>query len=178
MITEQDIVERLRNHVNHRNGPSLLNGAWQMMLDAADEITKLRAERDAALALQKCECDPDEACEVLTKAWAERDAALERARRDREYCTEQIGEDIKLVNQVIALSAERDFAKDDARKGYREVNNLRAERDAAAREMRKRCAAKAGQFLVISELPTAKEIAVNNTVCKVVSAISALPDTP
>jgi hypothetical protein len=48
MITEQDIVERLRNHVNHRNGPSLLNGAWQMMLDAAEEITKLRVERDAA----------------------------------------------------------------------------------------------------------------------------------
>jgi hypothetical protein len=48
MNAEQDIVERLRNHVNHRNGPSLLNGAWQMMLDAADEIAKLRAERDAA----------------------------------------------------------------------------------------------------------------------------------
>jgi hypothetical protein len=48
MNTEQDIVERLRNHVNHRNGPSLLNGARQMMLDAADEITNLRAERDAA----------------------------------------------------------------------------------------------------------------------------------
>jgi hypothetical protein len=45
MITEQDIVERLRNHVNHRNGPSLLNGAWQMMLDAADH-----AIRDHALS--------------------------------------------------------------------------------------------------------------------------------
>jgi hypothetical protein len=94
MNTEPDIVERLRNHVNHRNGPSLLTGARQMMLDAADEIIKLRAERDAAV-----------------------------------------------------------------------------------RVMRERCAAKAGQFLVISELPTAKEIAVNNTVCKVVSAISALPPT-
>jgi hypothetical protein len=54
MITEQDIVERLRNHVNHRNGPSLLNGAWQMMLEAADEIANLRAERDDWKGAAEC----------------------------------------------------------------------------------------------------------------------------
>jgi hypothetical protein len=37
-----DIVERLRKHVNNRGGPSLQNGAWEMMLEAADEIEKLR----------------------------------------------------------------------------------------------------------------------------------------
>jgi hypothetical protein len=54
MNTEQDIVERLRNHVNHRNGPSLLNGAWQMMLDASDEIANLRAERDDWKGAAEC----------------------------------------------------------------------------------------------------------------------------
>lgn len=38
-----DIVERLRNHVNHRGGPTIENSAWQMMLEAAAEIEKLRA---------------------------------------------------------------------------------------------------------------------------------------
>jgi hypothetical protein len=125
MITEQDIVERLRNHVNHRNGPSLLNGAWQMMLDAADEIISLRAERD--------------------------------------------------------------FAKDDARKGYREITKLRAERDAAARDMQERCAgwhdaqattcrdlAKANQGnevgIVFHALVVDHEVAAN--------VIRALPDAP
>jgi hypothetical protein len=125
MITEQDIVERLRNHVNHRNGPSLLNGAWQMMLDAADEIISLRAERD--------------------------------------------------------------FAKDDARKGYREVNNLRFERDAAARDMRERCAgwhdaeaticrdvAKANQGNEVG--PVFHALVVDHEVAA--DAIRALPDAP
>lgn len=38
-----DLVERLRNHVNNRGGPSIENGAWQMMLDAADMIEHLKA---------------------------------------------------------------------------------------------------------------------------------------
>ena len=37
-----DIVERLRKHVNDRGGASLENGAWSMMLKAADEIERLR----------------------------------------------------------------------------------------------------------------------------------------
>jgi hypothetical protein len=37
-----DIVERLRKHVNNRGGPSLQNGAWEMMLEAADLIERLR----------------------------------------------------------------------------------------------------------------------------------------
>ena len=38
-----DIVKKLRQHVESRGGPTL-NGAWQMMLDAADEIEHLRKE--------------------------------------------------------------------------------------------------------------------------------------
>lgn len=40
--TADDIVKRLRNHVNNRGGPSIANGAWEMMLEAADEIERLR----------------------------------------------------------------------------------------------------------------------------------------
>jgi hypothetical protein len=72
MINEPDIVERLRNHVNHRNGPSLLNGEELMMLDAAAEITKLRAETEDLL----------NAAEHFR---AERDAA---AREMRERCAD------------------------------------------------------------------------------------------
>jgi hypothetical protein len=39
-----DIVERLRKHVNDRGGASLENGAWSMMLKAADEIERLRKQ--------------------------------------------------------------------------------------------------------------------------------------
>jgi hypothetical protein len=38
-----DIIERLRKHVNNRGGPSIANGAWEMMLEAATEIEQLRA---------------------------------------------------------------------------------------------------------------------------------------
>lgn len=38
-----DIVERMRNHVNYRGGPTIENSAWQMMLESADEIERLRA---------------------------------------------------------------------------------------------------------------------------------------
>ena len=40
---KSDIVNRLRAHVSDRGGASLQNGAWQMMLQAADEIDELRA---------------------------------------------------------------------------------------------------------------------------------------
>jgi len=43
-----DIVERLRNHVNHRGGPTIENSAWQMMLEAAAEIEKLRERLEKA----------------------------------------------------------------------------------------------------------------------------------
>lgn len=51
----ETLIERLRGHVNKRHGPSkspitgkfnLPNGAWAMMLDAADELTRLTAQRD------------------------------------------------------------------------------------------------------------------------------------
>lgn len=41
-----DLVKRLRKHVEDRGGPKLENGAWQMMLDAANEIERLRAENE------------------------------------------------------------------------------------------------------------------------------------
>jgi hypothetical protein len=37
-----ELVERMRGHVEKRGGPTL-NGAWAMMLEAADEIERLRA---------------------------------------------------------------------------------------------------------------------------------------
>lgn len=42
-----DLVARLRSHVRSRlsgSAPVLSNGAWEMMLEAADEIKRLRAE--------------------------------------------------------------------------------------------------------------------------------------
>lgn len=63
MSTEADIVERLRKHVNDRGGASIDNGAWQMMLDAADEIVHLRDELGAA-ALE-CEILKQQAAAVI-----------------------------------------------------------------------------------------------------------------
>lgn len=37
-----DLPERLRTHVLARGGPALGNGAWKMMLEAANEIERLR----------------------------------------------------------------------------------------------------------------------------------------
>ena len=43
-----DLAERLRYHVNSRlvekNAPSLANGAWAMMLEAADKIDRLESD--------------------------------------------------------------------------------------------------------------------------------------
>lgn len=39
-----NIAEKLRNHVNSHGGPSLENGVWQLMLDAAGEIERLQSE--------------------------------------------------------------------------------------------------------------------------------------
>jgi hypothetical protein len=46
-----DLVQRLRDHVIGRlpgSEPAIRNGAWDMMLQAADEIERLRAELDRA----------------------------------------------------------------------------------------------------------------------------------
>jgi hypothetical protein len=47
-----DIVERLRAHVTDRGGASLPNGAWDMMLEAADEIERLTSMADVATTKQ------------------------------------------------------------------------------------------------------------------------------
>lgn len=44
----------------------------------------------------------------ISRLTSERDAALEQARRDREYCAAQTGENVRLANQVMAVAAERD----------------------------------------------------------------------
>lgn len=43
------IEERLRQHVTARGGPQIENGVWSMMLEAADEIDRLR-QRDTEAA--------------------------------------------------------------------------------------------------------------------------------
>lgn len=52
------LVERLREHINKRGGPTIANNAWTMMLSAADALERLVAdnarltrERDEALAM-------------------------------------------------------------------------------------------------------------------------------
>lgn len=45
-----EIINRLRNHVRSRlpgTAPQIENGAWQMMLDAADRIEELEAEKQS-----------------------------------------------------------------------------------------------------------------------------------
>jgi hypothetical protein len=57
----KSLVERLRNHVQDRGGPTHQNGAWEMMLEAADRIESqqldikaltLRLEEAAKLTLK------------------------------------------------------------------------------------------------------------------------------
>lgn len=52
-----DIVERLRKHVEHRGGAALQNGAWAMMLEAADDIARLREALRLTRRALKEECD-------------------------------------------------------------------------------------------------------------------------
>jgi hypothetical protein len=40
-LSADEIVKRLRNHVNERGGPTLNNGTWELMLRAADLIEEL-----------------------------------------------------------------------------------------------------------------------------------------
>lgn len=87
MNTEADIVERLRKHVTDRGGASIENGAWQMMLDAAQAIERLRIfvakESDSANKLLDQALDLTSRLEVVS---AERDAA---ARDMRERCAKE-----------------------------------------------------------------------------------------
>lgn len=39
---------RLREHVGVRGGPTLQNGVWQLMLDAADEMDAIQRKLDDA----------------------------------------------------------------------------------------------------------------------------------
>lgn len=53
----EDITKRLRDHVNNRGGPSIQNGAWEMMLEAADFIEQLREALRLTRRAMKEECD-------------------------------------------------------------------------------------------------------------------------
>lgn len=75
-------VERLRSELANATG-IIEREAWLETARAEgkpgpyvsfDDYERLRAERDAAFKMTKCECGPDEACANLVKAWAERDA--------------------------------------------------------------------------------------------------------
>lgn len=94
------------------------DGTWPMF-DAADAITQLRAERDAAFKMSKCECGPDECCANLAKlhndlaaarklladawAWFIDDNDLEAARRIDAF-----------LARDPAASKDHDLARQDA----------------------------------------------------------------
>jgi hypothetical protein len=52
-----DIAVRLREHVRNRGGSTLGNGAWDMMLEAADEIERTREVLKLVRRALKEECD-------------------------------------------------------------------------------------------------------------------------
>ncbi len=62
-MSKDDLIERLRDHVNKRGGPALKNGAWDMMLEAAAEIERLRAR------LAEAEKDVNEFLSRLGPRW-------------------------------------------------------------------------------------------------------------
>lgn len=62
------IVQRLRDHVAARGGPTLENGAWQMMLDAADRIEALEMQQTLDyLALRRAN-DRGDRCQSIVVA--------------------------------------------------------------------------------------------------------------
>lgn len=62
-----DLVERLRAHVNNRGGASLQNGAWQMMLDAADKIEKLQRRVTVLEMVIQEELDEFDCCDEANR---------------------------------------------------------------------------------------------------------------
>lgn len=42
-----EISQKLRSYVQSRGGPALKGGAWELMLEAADEIDRMQTRVDA-----------------------------------------------------------------------------------------------------------------------------------
>lgn len=82
-----DIVERLRAHVKDRGGSSLANGAWDMMLEAANEIERLEFEYERA----------DQSAKRLGAKWKEAVEGL----RDPAQTVQPLG----LQNEIDRLRA-------------------------------------------------------------------------
>jgi hypothetical protein len=62
------IIQRLRAHVAARGGPTVANGAWQMMLDAADRIETLEMQQTLDyLALRRANARGDR-CQAIVVA--------------------------------------------------------------------------------------------------------------
>lgn len=53
-----DIVERLRSHVQRGGGAQIRHGAWDMMLEAADEIERLMGAV-TKISYMDCQCGED-----------------------------------------------------------------------------------------------------------------------
>jgi len=85
----------------------------------AEELAKVKAERDAAFEMSRCECGTDEACANLARLHRERDAAVADAERYRWL------RDVAWSRGDAILYTERygpedwDAAIDAARKGER-----------------------------------------------------------
>lgn len=88
-----DLLQRLRDTCVDYDGSQmpavaeLRNVSCGLLREAADEIERLRRERDAAFSLSRCECGTDECCRNLvasiTRAEsAERERDEARAERD------------------------------------------------------------------------------------------------
>ena len=86
-----DLVKRLRSHVVSRGGASIENGAWQMMLDAADRIMELEKENYLLLRLKEATDSKPDFEELWEEASNERDSL--RAKLD-ELSTNTNGDTI------------------------------------------------------------------------------------
>ena len=75
--SHQAEVERLILYKNlaEEYGLSVFSESAQIIVILRTIVERLTAERDAAFAMSKCECSPDEACANLVRLTAERDEA-------------------------------------------------------------------------------------------------------
>lgn len=60
-----DLTKRLRDHVNKRGGPCIKGGAWDMMMQAADEIDSLSEQVLAWKASAEIKQNEINECRIL-----------------------------------------------------------------------------------------------------------------